>query len=58
MAHKTKTALKPQTQKQKLNMERESVAGFNREEADDFLERIDEVSKQVHDIIEGNVDVD
>lgn len=34
-----------------------NIPGFNKEEADDFLERVTDVHKQINDIISGKVDV-
>lgn len=31
--------------------------GFSKDEADDFLERVDDIQKQVKDILEGKIDV-
>jgi hypothetical protein len=35
-----------------------NIPGFNKEDADDFLDRVDTINKQIRDLIDGKIDVD
>ena len=43
---------------QNSNMMNIPTASYLKEDADDFLDRVDEVNKQIRDLIDGKIDCD